>query len=74
MPDGLRKRQLITSFVNHFIENRENTICIGFQFHNPKLSQEGCLKTYIFYKRLFTGCSTIEPVDSFFRKALSKKS
>ena len=35
------------------IENQKNTICIGFQFHNPKLSQEGCFKTYIYYARCF---------------------
>ena len=34
----LRKKQLIVSFLKHFTENDENTICIVFQFQNPKLS------------------------------------
>ena len=74
MQDGLRKKQWITFFVKHFTENHENTICIRFPFHNPKLSQEGCLKRYIFYKRLCTGCFAKEAIDSFFNKVLYRKS
>ena len=29
-------------FREHFNQNHENTICINFQFYNPKLSQERC--------------------------------
>ena len=56
------------------IENQKNTICIGFQFHNPKLSQEGCFKTYIYYASLCAGCSTKKAIDSFFYEALYRKS
>ena len=47
MQGGVWKKQLITSFVKHLTECHENTICIDFQFHNPKLIQEGCFETYI---------------------------
>ena len=67
---ALRKKQLIGSFVKHFTENDENTICIGFQFHNPKLRQEGCFKPYVYYTRLCRGRSTKEQNDSFLSRAL----
>ena len=70
---ALRKKQLIVSFVKHFTENDENTICIVFQFCNQKLSLEGCFKPYVYYTRLCTGCSTKEQTDSFFRRALYKE-
>ena len=35
---ALRKKQLLVSFEKHFTENDENTACIVFRFHNPKLS------------------------------------
>ena len=38
MQGGLWKKHLITSFVKHFTENVENTLCIVFQFYNQKLS------------------------------------
>ena len=69
-----RKKQLIGSFVKHFTENDENTICIVFQFHNPKLSQEGCFRPYVYYTRLCTGRSAKKQTDSFFRRALLRKS
>ena len=56
MQGDLWKKQLITSFLKHLAESHANVICIGFQVHNPELSQEGCFKTYIYYKRLCTGC------------------
>ena len=34
---AIRKKQLVSSFVMHLTENDENTTCIVFQFHNPKL-------------------------------------
>ena len=54
-------------------ESHKNTICIGFQVRNQKLSQEGCFKAYMYYKMLCTGCSTKEAVGSFFCKSLYKK-
>ena len=54
-------------------ESNTNAICIGFQVYNPKLSQEGCFRTYIYYKRLCTGCSSKEATDNFFCKALYRK-
>ena len=57
---ALRKKQLIVSFVKHFTENDGNTICIVFQFHNPKLRQEGCFKPCVYYTRLGRGRSTKE--------------
>ena len=66
----LRKKQFIASFVKHFTENHENTVCMVFQFHDPKLSQEGCFKPYDYCTRLCTGRSTNEQTDSFFRRAL----
>ena len=56
------------------IENQKNTICIGFQFHNPKLSQEGCFKTNICCASLCVGCPTKKAIDSFFSEALYRKS
>ena len=44
------------------------------RFHNPKLSQEGCFKTYIYYASLCAGCSTKKAIDSFFCEALYRKS
>ena len=41
---ALRKKQLVAFFVQYFYEN---TICIDFQFHDPK-SQEGCFIIYIY--------------------------
>ena len=68
MQDGLWKKQLITSFVKYFIESHQNTICIGFQVYNPKLSQGGVFKMYAYYKRLCTGCSTKEAIEALYRK------
>ena len=65
-----RKKQLIASFVKHFTENDGNTICIVFQFHNPKLRQEGCFKPYVSYTRLGRGRSTKEQNDSFLSRIL----
>ena len=70
---ALRKKQLLVSFVKHFPENDENTICIVFQFYNEKISLEGCCKPYVYYTRLCTGRSTKEETDSFFRRALYKE-
>ena len=73
MQSGLWKKQLVTFFVKHFTESHKNTTCIDFQVHNPKLSQDGCFKMYIYYKRLCIGCFTKEAIDSFFCKALYRK-
>ena len=45
MQGGLRKKQLVASFVKHLTKCHKNTICIDFQVDNPKLIQEGCFKT-----------------------------
>ena len=50
------------------------TIYIRFQFHNPKLSQEGCFKTYVYPAGLCVGCSTKKAINSFFREELYRKS
>ena len=73
MQGGLCKKHLITFFVKHFTRSHKNTICIDFQVHNPKLSQEGCFKTYVYCKRLSAGCSMKEAIDDFFYKALYRK-
>ena len=57
---GLRKKQSIISFLKHLKKNQKETICINFQFHNPKLSQEGVLN----------GMSTIQ---CYVQGALQKK-
>ena len=67
---ALRKKQLIASFLKHFTENDGNTICIVFQFHNPKLRQEGCFKPYVYYTRLGRGRSTKEQNDAYLNRAL----
>ena len=67
---ALRKKQLIASLVKHFPENDGNTTCIVFQFHNPKLRQEGYIKPYVYYTRLGRGRSTKEQNDSFLSRAL----
>ena len=67
---ALRKKQLIASLVKHFTENDGNTTCIVFQFHNPKLRQEGYIKPYVYYTRLGRGRSTKEQNDSFLSRAL----
>ena len=59
---GLWKKQMITSFVKQLKECHTNAICIVFQVNNPELIQEVCFKTYIYYKRLCTGCSTKEAI------------
>ena len=51
MQGGLWKKQLIASFVKHFIKSHKNTICIGFQVYNPKLSQEECISAIKGYVR-----------------------
>ena len=56
------------------IENQKNTTCIGSQFQNPKLSQGGCFKTYIYYASLCARCSTKKAIDSLFCEALYRKS
>ena len=71
---ALRKKQLIASFVKHFTENDENTICIVFQFHNPKLRREGCSKPYVYYARLCRVRSAKEQNDSVLSRALLRKS
>ena len=44
------------------------------RFHNPKLSQEGCFKTYIYYASLCAGCTRKKAIDSFSCEALYRKS
>ena len=44
------------------------------RFPNPKSSQEGCFKMYIYYASLCAGCSTKQAIDSFFCEALNRKS
>ena len=53
------------------IENQKNTICIGFQFHNPKLSQDGVLKR-IFTMQVYVQ-GTKKAIDSLFCEALYRK-
>ena len=65
---------MIASFIKYFTENDKNTICIVFQFHNPKLRQEGCFKQYVYYATLCRGRSTKEQNDCFLSKALERKS
>ena len=38
------------------------------RFHNSKLSQEGCFKTYIYYASLCAGCSTEKELMASFVK------
>ena len=61
MQGNLWKKQLITS------KYRKSEKYYMLRFHNPKLSQEGCFKTYIYYASL---CA----IDSFFCEALYRKS
>ena len=44
------------------------------RFHNPKLSQEGCFETHIYYASLCARCSTKKAIHSFFFEALYRKS
>ena len=68
------KKQLVASFVKHLKENHKNTWrCIGFQFYNPNLSQEGCLKHIFTMQGYVQGAgSTKEATDGFFHKAFYK--
>ena len=68
MQGSLWKKQLITS------KYRKSEKYYMLRFHNPKLSQEGCFKTYIYYASLCAGCSTKKAIDSFFCEALYRKS
>ena len=49
----------------HFTENDKNTICIVFQFHNPKLSQGDVLNRMSIIQD-----SMKEGTDNYFCKAL----
>ena len=40
---ALRKKELIASFVKHFTEKDENTICTVFQFHIKNEVKRGVL-------------------------------
>ena len=40
---ALRKKELIASFVKHFTENDENTICTVFQIHIKNEVKRGVL-------------------------------
>ena len=53
-------------FREHFNQNHENTICVNFQFYNPKLSQERCVCS----AGLCNRWSTKEAIDSSFRRAI----
>ena len=68
MQGGPRKKQLITSFLRRFTKNQQSTLCISFQVHNPKLSQEGCFKPYFYYPKLCTGPSTIASFVKHFKE------
>ena len=68
MQGNLWKKQVITS------KYQKSEKYYMHRFHNPKLSQEGCFKTYIYYASLCAGCSTKKAIDSFFCEALYRKS
>ena len=68
MQGGLRKKQLITSFLKRFTKNQKSTLCISFMVHDPKLSQEGCFKPYFYYPTLCTGRSTIVSFVEHFKE------
>ena len=57
-------------FREHFNQNHENTICVNFQFYNPKLSQERCFMLCVCSTGLCNRCSTKEAISSFFRRAI----
>ena len=69
MQAALRKKFLEVSFVEHFKQNHENTICVNFQFYNPELSQERRFMLCACSTGVCKGCSTKEVIDSFFRRA-----
>ena len=52
-------------FREHFQQNHENTICVNFQFHNPRLSQKKCVMLCVCSTRLYKGCSTKEAIVRF---------
>ena len=68
MQGSLWKKQLITS------KYRKSEKYYMHRFHNPKLSQEGCFKTYIYYADLCAECSTKKAIVSFFCEALYRQS
>ena len=57
-------------FREHFNQIHENTICVNFQFCNPKLSQERCFMLCVCSTGLCNRCSTKEAIGSFFRGAI----
>ena len=66
MTGGMRKKQLMTSFLKHLTKNpkkKKNAICISFK---PK----GCFKTYFYYTRLYKGSFTKEAIDSTLQKVM----
>ena len=66
MQAAVLKKQLTDSFVEYFKENHENTICVYFQFYNPKFIQEKCFMLYVCSEGLRNGYSTSEAIDNFF--------
>ena len=57
-------------FREHFNQNYENTICVNFQFYNPKLSQERCFMLCVCSSGLCNRCSSKEEIDSFIGRAI----
>ena len=68
MQGSLWKKQLIT------FKYRKSEKYYMRRFHNPRVSQERCFKTYIYYASLCAGCTTKKAIDSFFCEARYRKS
>ena len=52
---------------------RKSNKCYMRRFSSSKLSQEGCFKTFIYYKRLCTGCFMKEAIDFQFHNSKSQE-
>ena len=61
---------MTASFVEHFRRIIKMQYVSTSSFHNPKLSQEKWLISYVCSAGLFKGCSMNEATDSFFRGAI----
>ena len=56
------KEATVNFFREHFNQNYENTICVNFQFYNPKLSQERCFMLCVYSTGL---CNRKQLIASF---------
>ena len=65
---ALRKKELIASFVKHFTENHQNTICIVFRFDNANLSQERCFILHLLHETMYRIQGTRAATNYFFRR------